>query len=203
MEVLHKYGADALRLYLINSLVERAENLRFKKDGVKDIIKDVCRTLIGSRRRTRLFIDMTMARLDGLILATFTDDGLMRMTALTAGIRRGAPSRGREAPAPIASPAAAKTKAPKESTMGKVLTVTVLRLVMDKETGRSKGFGYVQYVEADDAAKAMAQMNGHLVEGQKLEVTMAHLAGALTLWNSEIYPDRTAPGWCWPPTGRK
>ncbi|KAL1399057.1 hypothetical protein pipiens_008504, partial [Culex pipiens pipiens] len=117
-----------------------------------------------------------MARLDGLILATFTDDGLMRMTALTAGIRRGAPSRGREAPAPIASPAAAKAKAPKESTMGKVLTVTVLRLVMDKETGRSKGFGYVQYVEADDAAKAMAQMNGHLVEGQKLEVTMAHLA---------------------------
>lgn len=65
--------------------------------------------------------------------------------------------------------------------------------MMDKETGRSKGFGYVQYVEADDAAKAMAQ----------LEVTMAHLAGALTLWNSEIYPDRTAPGWCWPPTGRK
>ncbi|KAL1380558.1 hypothetical protein pipiens_003567 [Culex pipiens pipiens] len=112
-----------------------------------------------------------MSRPDGLILATFTDDGLVRMTALTAGIRRGAPSRGREAPAPIASPAAAKAKAPKESTKGKVLTVTVLRLVMDKETGRSKGFGYVQYVEADDAAKAMAQ----------LEVTMAHLAGALVL----------------------
>ncbi|KAL1380658.1 hypothetical protein pipiens_014034 [Culex pipiens pipiens] len=32
-------------------------------------------------------------------------------------------------------------------------------MVMDKETGRSKGFGYVQYVEAADAAKAMAQMN--------------------------------------------
>ncbi|KAL1395390.1 hypothetical protein pipiens_011289 [Culex pipiens pipiens] len=40
---------------------------------------------------------------------------------------------------------------------------------MDKETGRSKGFGYVQYVEAADAAKAMAQMNGGLVEGQKLK----------------------------------
>ncbi|KAL1402067.1 hypothetical protein pipiens_019884 [Culex pipiens pipiens] len=41
MEVVHKYGADALRLYLINSSDVRAENLRFKEDGVKDIMKDV------------------------------------------------------------------------------------------------------------------------------------------------------------------
>lgn len=36
-----KYGADAIRLYLINSPVVRAENLRFKEEGVRDIIKDV------------------------------------------------------------------------------------------------------------------------------------------------------------------
>lgn len=41
MEVVTKYGADALRLYLINSPVVRAENLRFKEEGVRDIIKDV------------------------------------------------------------------------------------------------------------------------------------------------------------------
>lgn len=41
MEVVKKYGADALRLYLINSPVVRAENLRFKEEGVRDIIKDV------------------------------------------------------------------------------------------------------------------------------------------------------------------
>nr|NVI69449.1 Isoleucyl-tRNA synthetase [Cucujiformia] len=41
MEVVHKFGADALRLYLISSPVVRAENLRFKEDGVRDIIKDV------------------------------------------------------------------------------------------------------------------------------------------------------------------
>ncbi|XP_015515229.2 isoleucine--tRNA ligase, cytoplasmic [Neodiprion lecontei] len=40
-EVLNKFGADALRLYLINSPVVRAENLRFKEEGVRDIIKDV------------------------------------------------------------------------------------------------------------------------------------------------------------------
>lgn len=41
LEVVTKYGADALRLYLISSPVVRAENLRFKEDGVRDIIKDV------------------------------------------------------------------------------------------------------------------------------------------------------------------
>lgn len=41
MEVVNKYGADALRLYLINSPVVRAENLRFKEEGVRDLLKDV------------------------------------------------------------------------------------------------------------------------------------------------------------------
>nr|NVI69427.1 Isoleucyl-tRNA synthetase [Cucujiformia] len=41
MEIVHKFGADALRLYLISSPVVRAENLRFKEEGVRDIIKDV------------------------------------------------------------------------------------------------------------------------------------------------------------------
>ncbi|XP_017877924.1 isoleucine--tRNA ligase, cytoplasmic [Ceratina calcarata] len=41
MEIINKYGADALRLYLINSPVVRAENLRFKEEGVRDVIKDV------------------------------------------------------------------------------------------------------------------------------------------------------------------
>ncbi|XP_044012686.1 isoleucine--tRNA ligase, cytoplasmic [Aphidius gifuensis] len=41
MEVINRFGADALRLYLINSPVVRAENLRFKEEGVRDVIKDV------------------------------------------------------------------------------------------------------------------------------------------------------------------
>ncbi len=39
--VVNKYGADALRLYLINSPVVKAESLKFKEDGVRDILKDV------------------------------------------------------------------------------------------------------------------------------------------------------------------
>lgn len=40
MVVINNYGADALRLYLVNSPVVRAENLRFKEEGVRDILKD-------------------------------------------------------------------------------------------------------------------------------------------------------------------
>jgi isoleucyl-tRNA synthetase len=41
MEVVHKYGADPLRLYLINSPVVRGDNLRFREEGVKEVVKDV------------------------------------------------------------------------------------------------------------------------------------------------------------------
>ena len=41
VSIIGKYGADALRLYLINSPVVRAENLRFKEEGVWDVLKDV------------------------------------------------------------------------------------------------------------------------------------------------------------------
>ncbi|GFQ71145.1 isoleucine--tRNA ligase, cytoplasmic, partial [Trichonephila clavata] len=41
LEVINKYGADSLRLYLINSPVVRAEVLCFKEEGVRDILKDV------------------------------------------------------------------------------------------------------------------------------------------------------------------
>jgi len=39
--VIDKFGADAVRLYLINSPVVKAENLRFKEEGVQGILRDV------------------------------------------------------------------------------------------------------------------------------------------------------------------
>jgi isoleucyl-tRNA synthetase len=41
MEVVNKFGADALRLFLMNSAVTRAEDLRYSDDGVKDVLKSV------------------------------------------------------------------------------------------------------------------------------------------------------------------
>lgn len=46
--VMDRYGSDALRLYLINSPVVRAETLRFKESGVKDIISKVLLPLWNS-----------------------------------------------------------------------------------------------------------------------------------------------------------
>ncbi|CAM6124618.1 unnamed protein product [Calypogeia fissa] len=40
-EVINEYGADALRLYMINSPVVRGEPLRFRKEGVFAVVKDV------------------------------------------------------------------------------------------------------------------------------------------------------------------
>lgn len=39
--IMGEYGADALRLYLINSPVVRAESLKFKDEGVRNIVRDV------------------------------------------------------------------------------------------------------------------------------------------------------------------
>ena len=46
--VMDTYGADALRLYMINSPVVRAEPLRFKESGVKEIVKNVLLPLWNS-----------------------------------------------------------------------------------------------------------------------------------------------------------
>ena len=40
-DIISEYGADALRLYLINSPVVRAESLRFKREGVQGVVRDV------------------------------------------------------------------------------------------------------------------------------------------------------------------
>lgn len=40
-EVIAEYGADALRLFLMNSGVVRAEDLKYSNDGVKEVLKNV------------------------------------------------------------------------------------------------------------------------------------------------------------------
>ena len=48
MLIMNNYGSDALRLYLINSPVVRAETLRFKEAGVKEIVSKVLLPLWNS-----------------------------------------------------------------------------------------------------------------------------------------------------------
>ena len=46
-------------------------------------------------------------------------------------------------------------------------------IITDRETGRSKGFGFVVISEADSADKAIAQMNGSQLDGRALTVNEA------------------------------
>ncbi|MEJ5273802.1 MAG: isoleucine--tRNA ligase, partial [Spirochaetota bacterium] len=48
MYIMDKYGADALRLYLVNSAVIRAEELNFSENGVKEIVKNILLPLWNS-----------------------------------------------------------------------------------------------------------------------------------------------------------
>lgn len=41
MQVINKYGADALRLYLISNVIVRGEDMKFNEKGVQDINKSV------------------------------------------------------------------------------------------------------------------------------------------------------------------
>lgn len=52
-------------------------------------------------------------------------------------------------------------------------TVESARVIMDRETGRSKGFGFVEMASDDDAQKAVAGMDGQALDGRNLKVAEA------------------------------
>jgi len=41
MDIINEYGADALRFFLMNSAVVRAEDLKFSDEGVKEVLKNI------------------------------------------------------------------------------------------------------------------------------------------------------------------
>ena len=55
----------------------------------------------------------------------------------------------------------------------KVGQVGEANVVMDKMTGRSRGFGFVEMAIDEDAKKAIEKLNGTEVEGRKIFVSEA------------------------------
>ncbi|MCG8590400.1 MAG: RNA-binding protein [Proteobacteria bacterium] len=53
---------------------------------------------------------------------------------------------------------------------GQVLSA---RVITDRETGRSRGFGFVEMAEEADALNAISAVNGSSVEGRALRVNEA------------------------------
>jgi RNA recognition motif-containing protein len=52
-------------------------------------------------------------------------------------------------------------------------TVQSAQVIMDRETGRSKGFGFVEMGSDTEAQAAIAALNGQQVEGRSLTVNEA------------------------------
>ena len=57
---------------------------------------------------------------------------------------------------------------------GEVQSATV---VTDRETGRSRGFGFVEMATNEEAEKAIARLNGQEVDGRRLQVEKAKESG--------------------------
>lgn len=51
--------------------------------------------------------------------------------------------------------------------------VSSARVIMDKMTQRSKGFGFVEMPDDAAAQKAIAELDGAMVEGRAIKVTVA------------------------------
>src|SRR5690349_1680609 len=54
---------------------------------------------------------------------------------------------------------------------GQVVSASV---VIDRETGRSRGFGFVEYASEAEAKTAADAMNGQMLDGRPLRVNPAH-----------------------------
>jgi cold-inducible RNA-binding protein len=52
-------------------------------------------------------------------------------------------------------------------------TVTETNLLMDRETGRPRGFGFITMSSAEEAQKAIAALNGKEIGGRALTVNVA------------------------------
>jgi RNA recognition motif-containing protein len=59
------------------------------------------------------------------------------------------------------------------SIFAEVGQVVSAKVVMDRESGRSKGFGFVEMNTDEEAAKAISQFNGGELEGRQLKINEA------------------------------
>ena len=60
-----------------------------------------------------------------------------------------------------------------EQLFGAYGTVQSAQVIMDRDTGRSKGFGFVEMGSDQEAQAAIAALNGHEIEGRPLTVNEA------------------------------
>jgi len=52
-------------------------------------------------------------------------------------------------------------------------TVVSANVIIDRDTGRSKGFGFVEMTTVEEAKEAIAKLNDSEIEGRKIVVNVA------------------------------
>ncbi len=52
-----------------------------------------------------------------------------------------------------------------------------VKIVTDRDTGRSRGFGFITFANDEEADKAMQQMDGSSLDGRTLRVNLAEERG--------------------------
>lgn len=52
-------------------------------------------------------------------------------------------------------------------------SISEARVIMDRETGRSRGFGFITFDDDQDAVNAMNEMNGKEIDGRSIKVNEA------------------------------
>jgi cold-inducible RNA-binding protein len=60
-----------------------------------------------------------------------------------------------------------------EKLFGEIGTVTSANMIEDRETGRPRGFGFIEMSSKEEAQNAIAQLNGKEVDGRELKVNEA------------------------------
>ncbi|MBS1984791.1 MAG: RNA-binding protein [Bdellovibrionales bacterium] len=65
------------------------------------------------------------------------------------------------------------TNASLESMFSQVGTVESAKIVTDRDTGRSRGFGFVEMSSSEDAAACIQKFNGVDVDGRAISVSEA------------------------------
>ena len=51
-------------------------------------------------------------------------------------------------------------------------------VVMDRDTGRSRGFAFVEMATAEEATQAVKRLNGQELDGRQLKVELANSSGS-------------------------
>lgn len=52
-------------------------------------------------------------------------------------------------------------------------TVESAKVITDRDTGRSKGFGFVEMASSDEADTCIREMSGHEMEGRQVNISEA------------------------------